>query len=372
MDVEAPKDKKSLRSGYTTGACAAAATKAALAAYLTQQPVKEIEITLPIGKKVTFAVVRCVSTKELGEAEVVKDAGDDPDCTHLAHIISTVRPQSSAGVTIEGGSGVGRITKPGLGLEVGGPAINPVPRRMITQAVEEAVILAGSHEPESISPGWTVVISVPDGEEMAKKTLNARLGIIGGISILGTTGIVKPFSTAAYRASIEQAIDVAVTGGSKTIVLTTGGKSERFARDAFKDLKEEVFIQMGDFVGFSLKAAVLRGAADIRICGMPGKISKIAQGRMMTHASGSEVDIGMLSKIAKSCGAGDAVVDEVAKANTARHVYEIVEKHGIPGFFDKICEKVVKHCEKHIERQAKVSCLLTDFEGKRLGVHGLQ
>lgn len=366
MDVESPPPKKSLRTGFTTGACAAAATKAAAVTLLTQQPVKEIEITLPIGKKVTFAIVRCDCGAESAETEVVKDAGDDPDCTHLAHIVSRVSRTADGGIQIEGGEGVGKITKPGLGLEVGGPAINPVPRLMITQAIREAEETAGA----AGGAGFRVVISVPGGEEMAKKTLNARLGIIGGISILGTTGIVKPFSTAAYKASIEQAIDVAVTGGSKTIVLTTGGKSERFAQQAFSDLKEDCFVQMGDFVGFSLKASVQRGVQDIRICGMPGKISKIAQGRMMTHASGSEVDLGMLSRIAKSCGAGDALVDEIAKANTARHVYEIVEKNSVPGFFDKICEKVVKHCEKHINKQARVSCLLTDFEGKRLGTYG--
>ncbi|MBI4180188.1 cobalt-precorrin-5B (C(1))-methyltransferase [bacterium] len=364
MDVErspAPADKKSLRSGYTTGACAAAATKAAATALLTGSPVKEIEITLPIGKKVTFAVVRCELSGDTAEAEVVKDAGDDPDCTHLAHIISTVR-RNGPGISIEGGAGVGRITKPGLGLEVGGPAINPVPRQMIAQAVLEAT---------GASDGFAAVISVPGGEEMAKKTLNARLGIVGGISILGTTGIVKPFSTAAYKASIEQAIDVAVTGGSKTVALTTGGKSERFAQAAFPDMPEDAFIQMGDFVGFSLKAALQRGVTEIRICGMPGKISKVAQGRMMTHAAGSEVDLGLLSKIAAACGAPQGVVGEIAAANTARHVYEIVEKHGVPGFFDKICERVVQNCEKHIARKAKVACLLTDFEGKRLGSHGI-
>lgn len=368
MDIESPPPKKSLRSGYTTGACAAAAAKAAVAALLSGQAVKEIEITLPIGKKVTFAVVRCEMKDGAAEAEVVKDAGDDPDCTHLAHIISTVRRKADAGVSIGGGAGVGQITKPGLGLEVGSPAINPVPRRMITEAVSEATRMIG----EQTAGGFSVVISVPDGEEMAKKTLNARLGIVGGISILGTTGIVKPFSTAAYKASIEQAIDVAVTGGSKTIVLTTGGKSERFAQMAFKGIPEEAFVQMGDFVGFSLKAAVKRGIQNIRICGMPGKISKVAQGRMMTHAAGSEVDIGMLSKIAKSCGAVESLVDEIAHANTARHVYEIVEKNKLPGFFDKICERVVKNCERHITKKARVCCLLTDFEGQRLGSHGFE
>ncbi len=368
MDVESPpSDKKSLRTGFTTGACAAAATKAAALALLTQQKVSEIEISLPIGKKVTFAVVRCDFAPDSAEAEVVKDAGDDPDCTHLAHIISTVRPSPHPGVSIMGGSGVGKITKPGLGLPVGGPAINPVPRQMIDRAVGESVELQSSSAPT----GFSVVISVPGGEEMAKKTLNARLGIVGGISILGTTGIVKPFSTAAYKASIEQAIDVAVAGSSPAVVLTTGGKSERFAQQAFPDLKGEAFVQMGDFVGFSLKAAVNRGVRDIRICGMPGKISKIAQGRMMTHASGSEVDIGMLAKIAKSCGASETAVLEIAAANTARHVYEIVEKIALPGFFDRICVKVVKNCEKHIESRAKVSCLLTDFEGRMLGSDGI-
>ncbi len=360
-----PKDKKSLRSGFTTGACAAAATKAAAIALINGKSIAKIVSTLPIGKKITFVVIRCDVAADRAEAEVVKDAGDDPDCTHMAHIVSTVRRTQTTGVEIDGGSGVGRITKPGLGLAVGCAAINPVPRKSIVEAIEEAI-----NETAAKAGGFSVIISVPGGEEMAKKTLNARLGIVGGISILGTTGIVKPFSTAAYKASIEQAIDVAVTNASTTVVLTTGGKSERFAQAAWPDLHEDAFVQMGDFVGFSLKAAVKRGVNRIRICGMPGKLSKIAQGRMMTHAKGSEVDIGMLARIAKSCGADISLVEEIAHANTARHVQEMVEKHALTGFWDKICGKVVRNCEKHVSKNNLVSCLLTDFEGKRLGFHG--
>src|SRR5215467_1096878 len=218
-----------LRTGWTTGACAAAAAKAAAAALETGQVQDSVEIVLPAGRRVVFAVTSCrllpgpgrpggASGGERAEAVVVKDAGDDPDVTHGAHLTALVSWRPEAGLDLDGGEGVGVVTKPGLGLEVGSPAINPVPRQMITQAVGEAVDLGRN--------GITVIISVPDGERMARKTTNARLGIIGGISILGTTGIVRPFSTASWRASVEQAISVLAAQGEDTVVLCTGGRTE--------------------------------------------------------------------------------------------------------------------------------------------------
>src|SRR4029453_2778073 len=178
-----------------------------------------VEVGLPSGRRGTFAVARCEPVPEGAEAGVVKDAGDDPDLTHGGHLPATVSWRAGTGVELAGGAGVGTVTKPGLGLPVGGPAINPVPRAMIVQAVTE---VAGDR-------GVRVVISVPDGERMARKTTNRRLGIVGGISILGTTGIVRPFSTAAWRASVEQAVDVIAALGIDTVVLSTGGRTEQAA-----------------------------------------------------------------------------------------------------------------------------------------------
>ena len=204
--------KQALRTGWTTGTCAAAAAKAATTALHTGEISETVEIGLPSGQRVRFPVDKCTLTPQgtaeapsQAEAVVVKDAGDDPDVTHGARLTATVRWRKEPGIELDGGVGVGVVTKPGLGLELGGPAINPVPRAMITQSVGEAIDLA--------QRGVRVVISVPGGEQMARKTTNARLGIIGGISILGTTGIVRPFSTASWRASVEQAISVLAAQG---------------------------------------------------------------------------------------------------------------------------------------------------------------
>lgn len=358
---EPKKAEQGLRSGFTTGACSAAAAKAATLALLTQQAITEIGIMLPIGRAQEFAVETCNVTVEAATCVVVKDAGDDPDCTHGAHLTATVawtdRPDQ---VEIDRGPGVGLITKPGLGLDVGSPAINPVPRRNITEMVREA---AGA---SLASRGLRVVISVPGGEEMARHTQNERLGILGGISILGTTGIVIPFSTAAFKASIVQGIDVARAAGQRAVVLTTGGKSEEFAIKIL-GLPAVCYVQMGDFAGFSLRACTHRGAEKIYLCGMPGKMSKLAKGKMQTHASGSEVDLNFLADIAAECGAPAEVVDEVRRANTARHVSEIVAGRGVTGYWDAVAARVVDACRRHVHNAAAVECVLTDFGGAVIG-----
>lgn len=359
--ADAPAEPKKLRSGWTTGACSAAAAKAAVIALATQKPVKEIEITLPMGTKHTFRVERCEFTPDQATCSVVKDAGDDPDCTHGAHLTATVSWLDQAGVIeLDRGPGVATVTKEGLGLPVGGPAINPVPRKNISEMVKEG---AG----EALGTrGVRVVISVPGGLEMAKKTQNDRLGLLGGISILGTTGIVVPFSTAAYKASIAQGIDVAVAAGLDTVVITTGGKSEEFLIKA-TGLPASAYIQMGDFIGFTLRHAARKKVRKVVVGGMPGKMSKIAKGKMQTHAAGSEVDLEFLAEIGREAGAAPDVVEEIRKANTARHVQEIVEKRQVPGYWDLVAHKVCEHCRRHVEDRMAVECILVDFGGKVIG-----
>lgn len=353
--------EKGLRSGFTTGACSAAAAKAATLALLTQQAVHEVEITLPIGRKQAFTVELCEFSPSEATCAVVKDAGDDPDCTHGARLTACVSWTDRLGqIELDRGPGVAVITRPGVGLEVGAPAITPTPRRNITDMVREAAGEALRRR------GLRVVLSVPGGEEMAKKTQNERLGILGGISILGTTGIVVPFSTGAFKVSIAQGIDVARAAGHETIVLTTGGKSEEFAMKLL-GLPQECYVQMGDFVGFSIKAAVQRKVRKIVICGMPGKMSKIAKGKMQTHVAGSEVDLQFLASIAAECGASDDVVEEVSRANTARHVSEIVAARQVRGFWDAVAKKVVLACRRHIRHAAAVECILTEFSGQVIG-----
>lgn len=354
-----PKDRSKLRTGYTTGACAAAAAKAATRCLVTNSVLSEIETTLPNRTKVTFALKRCERVGERVICSVIKDAGDDPDCTHGAELVAEVELRAEPGLLIRGGAGVATVTKPGLGLEVGAPAINPVPLKNIGEMVEEE--LRGS------ASGAVVTLSVPRGEEMAKETLNARLGLIGGISILGTTGIVKPYSTAAYKASVVQAIDVAFERGYRQLVLTTGGKSEAYAMKLFPQLGEDAFIQMGDFVGIALRRCAKRGIERANIVGMIGKLSKMANGKMQTHAAGSEVNIGLLAQFAQELGASADLVAEIGKANTARHVLELCAQNQLTHISSLICQKVVEHAERHVGQQLAVHAALLDFGGTLLG-----
>lgn len=326
--------KKTLREGYTTGACATAATKAALTALITGIRQTEATIYLPVGRKVTFAIEACEIHGESAKATVIKDGGDDPDATHGAAIVSTVSWAEQPGIHLDGGKGVGRVTKSGLPVPVGEAAINPVPRKMIHETAHEVL------EQYGISRGVNVIISVPNGEEIAKKTLNARLGIIGGISILGTRGIVVPFSTSAYRASIIQAIQVAKANGCDHVVITTGGRSEKFAMQQYPHLPEEAFIEMGDFVGFTLKQCKRLGIKTVSMVGMMGKFSKVAQGVMMVHSKGAPVDFAFLAAIAEQAGASPELVAAVREANTASQVGEMMQKAENRGFFEILCD----HC----------------------------
>src|SRR2546425_9087244 len=247
-EIEEKKRRGALRTGYTTGTTATAATKGALYA-LIEKPVEQVTVSLPKGRT---AMLRIAWTRiDSGKATcaAIKDGGDDPDATHGAEICSTVSFSNNTGqIIVDGGKGVGRVTKPGLGLEMGRAAINPTPKKMLEQAVREVA------NDQLRKHGVNVVISVPKGEEIAKKTDNPRLGILGGISILGTTGIVLPYSTASFAASIRQSLDVVIAMGTDTVVLTTGGRSEDFAKELFgKSLPDHSFVQMGDFAGYAIK-----------------------------------------------------------------------------------------------------------------------
>jgi cobalt-precorrin-5B (C1)-methyltransferase len=359
-----PRSKRGLREGYTTGACATAASLAATRALLRREPVATVTIHLPIGRDATFAVTRCELGPERARCGVVKDAGDDPDVTHGAEIASTVSWRGEPGLELAGGVGVGTVTRPGLGLEVGGPAINPVPRRMILDHVraEAGTLLA--------TRGLRVEISVPRGEELARKTLNGRLGIVGGISILGTTGVVKPWSTASWRASVLQAIDVAAANGQDHVVLATGGRTERYSMDRFPELPELAFVEMGEFTGAALKRCVERGVRRVTIAGMVGKLSKLAMGHFMTHVAGNQVDLGFLAEVAAACGASADVQAEIRAANTARHFQEIARAHRLGAVFDHIAELVRRRSEALVRGKLAVDCLLFDADGLLLGAAG--
>jgi cobalt-precorrin-5B (C1)-methyltransferase len=350
--------QRGTRTGFTTGACAAASAKAAARVLVRGALLDEIETTLPNRQKVTFKLHRCERTEGGALASIIKDAGDDPDCTHGAELTAEVALRDSPGIELRGGPGVATVTKPGLGLDVGAPAINPVPRRNIIEMVQEELATGG---------GAIVTLSVPRGEEMAKQTLNARLGLVGGISILGTTGIVKPYSTAAYKASVVQGIDVARNRGLEELVLTTGGKSEAYAMRLYPAVPEEGFIQVGDFIGTGVRHAARRGARRAIVVGMMGKLSKMADGKMQTHAAGSEVNMELLAGLAVELGAPDVLVAEIRAANTARHVLELCASAGLLGVTSLVCKKVAESCAAHAGAPLDVHVCLVDFDGKLLG-----
>ncbi len=353
------KQKSELRTGYTTGSCAAAAAKAAAMSLRSQERVDVVEIILPGGGVARFVVEKCTFSEDQAFCCVIKDAGDDPDVTHGAEICATVGWTGRPGIAIDRGEGVGTVTKPGLGLEVGFPAINPIPRKMIEYSVAEA--LGRDRE-----RGLEVVISAPKGAELAKKTLNERLGIMGGISILGTTGIVKPFSTAAYRACITQGLKVAKANGCETVVLTTGGRTEKYAQRIL-DLPVEAFIQMGDFVGFTLSQCVSKGIRNVVIVAMMGKLSKIAAGNLQTHVSHSRVDAGFLAEVAQGCGVSPTLVDQIRESNTARHVSEMLPEREAHRVFERLCELACLQSLSHAHAALQIECVLVGFDGQVLG-----
>lgn len=345
-----------LRTGYTTGACAAAAARAACRAALSGAPVEAITITLPNGTETRFAVALCEAGPGVARCGVVKDAGDDPDCTHGAEIVAEVELQDAPGVEIRGGAGVATVTRPGLGLALGAPAINPVPRRNIAEMVAAELAAAGR-------PGALVTVSVPRGEELARATLNARLGLVGGISILGTTGVVRPFSTAAWRASLVQAIDVARAEGIAHLVLTTGGRTERFAMALWPGLPATAFVQAGDDVGLGARHAARRGARAVTVVAMVGKLAKLAAGALQTHVSRSSVDLGFMAERAVDCGAPGEVVAAIARANTARHALELAELAGVAALPARLCRSAADALAREVGPGVAVRAALVGFDG---------
>ena len=259
-------------------------------------------------------------------------------------------------IEIDGGKGVGRVTKPGLGLEIGTAAINPTPKKMILENVKEV----GEELLEK--NGIRVVVSVPKGKELGPKTDNPRIGIMGGISILGTSGIVIPYSTASFAAAIRQQISVVNTMNDDNVVLTTGGRSEDFARKII-DLPDHSFIQMGDFSGYTIKQCAKQELKKAYVAGFIGKLAKMAAGVKQTHVKGGKVDMKFLSELAKRCNAGEDTISKILGANTARNVQEIIIEDKIDGFFDEVTKEACIQMRQHSEEKIPVEVILFDFDG---------
>ena len=355
-------EAKGLRTGWTTGTCASAAAKAAVTGLLTGEVPAAVEIGLPSGKRVTFDVADADPAHPF-RAAVVKDAGDDPDVTNGAHLTVEARwlPDGPpAGVVeLEAGEGVGRVTLPGLGLPVGAPAINPVPARMLRAAVAEV-----TERPVLL------IISVPGGQHMASKTSNARLGIVGGISILGTTGIVRPFSTASWRASVVQQVDVAAAQGRDIMVLSTGGRTDAAAQRLFPELPEVCFVEVGDFTGVALRRASGAGMSKAIFVGMAGKIAKLAAGVLMTHYRRSKVDVEMLAEVAHASGAPDSVVAAATETATARHFAEACISEQFTEPLNELCRRAAASCSEFVNGALAVEVIMVDFEGDEVLARG--
>ncbi|MDY8107791.1 cobalt-precorrin-5B (C(1))-methyltransferase [Fulvimarina sp. 2208YS6-2-32] len=306
-----------LRRGWTTGACATAATKAALSALLTGRFPDPVSITLPKGETPAFALCHQERTDAYALAGIIKDAGDDPDVTHLAEIVVEVRFLGpGSGIVFKAGAGVGMVTREGLPIPPGEPAINPVPRQMMRDVATE---LCAEH---ARAADVEITVSIPGGDRLAEKTWNPRLGIVGGLSILGTTGIVHPFSCASWIHAIHRGVDVARAAGLTHLVGPTGSSSEAAARALYPHLPELAFLDMGDFAGGLIKYLRTHPVERLTIAGGFAKLTKLAQGAMDLHSGRSQVDFAFLAHLAEAAGHAD-LARRIAGANTAKEALDL-------------------------------------------------
>lgn len=317
-------DATKLRRGWTTGACATAAAKAAYEALLSGRFPDPVEIVLPRGEHVAFSLAREETGEGFARAAIVKDAGDDPDVTHGALVVSTVRAGAAGtGVVFRAGEGVGTVTRAGLPIPPGEPAINPVPRSMIAGVIAEVAARCGG------SGDVEVEVSIPGGELLAQKTMNPRLGILGGLSVLGTTGIVRPFSCAAWIASIHRGVDVARAAGLDHVVGATGATSEAAALARHPHLPEMACLDMGDFAGGLLKYLRAHPLPRLTLSGGFAKFLKLGQGALDLHSARSRVDFDALAQVLADCGAQADLVAAARGANTAKEVLDLAQAAGI-------------------------------------------
>ena len=364
--LKPPRPRKELRQGFSTGTAAAAAAQGALYELLGRICPERVEVPLPGGGNLTVPLHRHGRTGDTGEAVVIKDAGDDPDVTNKAEIGARVwrldGPETAGDITFMAGAGVGRVTKPGLVLAVGEPAINPVPRRMIKKALQQ---VWGEVAPEAPVP-LAVEIFVPRGQELARHTLNPRLGIMGGISILGTTGLVKPFSHQAYRATIAASLRVARAAGLSHIAFSTGGKSEGYLKGFLPELPEEAFVQLGDYVRFALKVAAGMKFPEITTAAFFGKALKIAQGFGHTHASQGLADLKELGRWTLDLTADAHLAQAVARSNTGRQALEILTAARAGQVVAQVGERMLAALRDYAGPGPQLSALVLDFDGVTL------
>ncbi len=352
-----------LKTGYTTGSCATAASKAAFVTLLTGEINEYIRFSLPNGESVKMKIEETKVEAHQVSCTVIKDAGDDPDVTHLTEIVSTVSFNAThSGIWFLRGKGVGKVTLPGLGIAIGEPAINKTPRKMIAREIQKIK----KHYPDKWKPlrptGIDVTISVPKGEELAKLTFNPRLGIEGGISIIGTSGIVKPFSSDAFIASIRKEMQVAQAMESVRIVLNSGAKSEQYIKAQYPDLPPQSFIHYGNFIGESIKIADELNVKHLTIGMMIGKAVKLAEGHLDTHSKKVVMNKNFIAEIATKVGCDNDTITAIGGINLARQLWSIVTKND---FFQALADCCLSYCAPLLPN-GKIELLLLDNDGKRI------
>ncbi|WP_438392197.1 cobalt-precorrin-5B (C(1))-methyltransferase [Caballeronia sp. DA-9] len=362
MRDETPEQPAPLRTGLTTGSCSTATSLAAARLLLGGVVTEHADITLPKGQQVVLPLVFCRlvdGDARHAEAGTIKDAGDDPDVTHGAIVFARVRLVEQPGVQFFAGPGVGTVTRAGLALAIGEPAINPVPRKMM---FEHLAALASEY---AYAGGFEVSIGVENGAELAAKTMNPRLGIVGGLSILGTSGIVRPFSCAAYIASIHQGIDVARANGYVHIAACTGNQSEDAMRVRY-NLPDIALIEMGDFVGAVLKHLRRAPVSKLSLCGGFGKISKLAAGHMDLHSRNSSIDLPQLAHWAAGAGANEPLQEAMRGANTSQEALLLARNQGVP-LGDIVCEHARQFALSVVPEGIDVECFAIDRQGRVVG-----
>jgi cobalt-precorrin-5B (C1)-methyltransferase len=361
MWPESGEQPKPLRTGLTTGTCATACCVAAAQALLAGKRPEKVEVTLPKGKERILLIEgydvlddgKCIRTS------TIKDAGDDPDVTHGARIFVELSLSETPGVTFLSAQGVGTVTREGLVLEIGEPAINPVPRAMMNAHLEKAALVY------KYRGGFKLAVGVENGELLAQKTMNPRLGIVGGLSILGTTGIVRPYSCAAYISSIHQGIDVANANGIQHIAATTGSTSEA-AIQAHYQLDAMALLEMGDFVGAVLKHLRKVPIAKVSLCGGFGKISKLANGHMDLNSRSSSIDFAQLAAMAKTAGADATLLHAIGEANTSMQVFEMCQSQGVE-IGDLLCAEALRAARKVVRHKTGAEIVLEVWAVDRRG-----
>ncbi|MEZ5934598.1 MAG: cobalt-precorrin-5B (C(1))-methyltransferase [Alphaproteobacteria bacterium] len=354
------RPKQVLKRGWTTGACAAAATKAAYLGLLTHRFPDPVQITLPKGERPRFPLVEARRSDQGARAAVEKDAGDDPDVTHGAVIAAHVcRADPGSGVIFIAGEGVGVVTMPGLPVAVGEPAINPGPRALIRKIVQD---IARSH---GDSGDLEVTLSIPGGEALAKRTANERLGIVGGLSVLGTTGVVIPYSCSAWIASIHRGIDVARAAGFEHVAAATGSTSERAVK-AFYDLPQQAVLEMGDFVGGMLKYLRKCPIPHVTIAGGFAKISKLAAGHLDLHSKRSEVDIDALVALLERRGAPVGLLDQIRDTRIASQILALATAAALP-LADDVADNARAFALDQVDGKVEIEVMIFDRAGNLAG-----